>query len=176
MNSPSRDVRAALETLLATSYHTAFSAALVAFSYDGAAIPQIDFANPGTNYFRADYTIEDLRDYVGLDSWPILCLSTSALEDNPNGGWPRTLDGIVTLRLTGHFRTLVERAPADLEMIPDAFEAAVLGILMDRENYNANIHPERGGLRIERVPPQRPPDRDAWFQTVAIEVDFLITL
>lgn len=175
MNSPSRDVRVALETLLAADYNDAFNAALVAFGYRGV-IDYVDFVRPGVNFFRADYTVEDLRDFVGLDKWPILCLSAAAVADNQDGSWPRDFDGRVTIRLTAHFRTLAERAPADLEIIPDAFEAAVLGILFDASNYNVNIHPERGGLRIERVSPQRPPDRDAWYQSVAMEIDFLIVL
>lgn len=147
--NPSYTIRTALEAQLVSRFNTALATACNAMGVDPFSIVW----TPGTNYWRAAFTIEDLRDKVSANKWPCITLATAAAAEQEEQSFI-TFDGSVTVALNIHYRW-EDPAEADLETLPDAGEQAALECLYAVPGMR------KATLSIERTPPEF--FTDCWF-------------
>lgn len=170
----SRAARTEVERLLAatsTGFNATLEQACGAFGCLQQAF-SINFITPGTTFFRAPYTFEDLFEKVSLEQWPVLLLYTRTATDeheqvHVSFSGPINLYIDVYLRFPG-------RAPSDMESLAEAVESTLVTILTADGTFEGAASPSRqGSLIIERAGPEF--YSDAWYMGVHFNAEFLVT-
>ena len=170
----SRAARVEVERLLAdraTGFNATLSTACAAFGCSSQAF-LINFTTPGTTFFRAPYTFDDLLEKVALEQWPVLLLYTrTATDEHQQVGV--SFNGPINLYVDVYLR-FAGRAPSDMESLAESVESALITVLTADGAFEGAASPSRqGSLVIERAGPEF--YSDAWYMGVHFNSEFEVT-
>lgn len=123
---------------------------------------------PGTNYYRAGYTLQWLRDVVEDQGWPVVCLYLT-VETDTHEQMPCTFSGPVEVGIAV-YRRIEGRAPADLVMLSACISDALKAVLSSA--YGPGMV-QQGSVVIEHPPEEWL--NSYWWQELHATVSFEIT-
>lgn len=170
----SRAARTEVERLLSDS-DTGFNPTLADACKDFGCPLQaftINFASPGTTFFRAPYVFEDLFEKVALEQWPVMLLYTRTATDEHEQVGVK-FSGPINLYIDVYLR-FAGRAPNDMESLAEAVESSLISVLTAGGTFQENVSPSRSGsMIIERAGPEF--FSDAWYMGVHFNAEFLVT-
>lgn len=160
----SRAARTAVESALTSRFNTYVAVACTDYGIADQVF-EIDFANPGTNYWRAAFDATQIRETVTPNEWPCMALSVASVTDT-HEMIGVTFDGPVTIRLSVFYRWQ-DPAQADMESLPEAVESVAVTLLESIDGLR------QGSLVIERDPPEF--INDCWYVAQHISAEYQIT-
>ena len=163
-----RAVRVEVETRLTANFNGLLATACTEFGIAAQAFT-INWT-PGTNYWRAPYTLQQLREIVMLDDWPCLTLASRTAVDEHDQFGGTKFKGPVQIEI-GVYLVFEPRNPADMESLVEAVESA----LIDGLNVAPWITmvPSQGTWSMEKGDPEWVEDR--WYVPVVFRADIEVT-
>ena len=168
--SVSQAVLEAIQASLTASFNTQLSAACTAFSISGQSFTMTFTPGATNGYFRANYTLDDLRAYAETAHWPICCLFVRESTDE-NQSFPAVFAGVVEVGMS-FFLRFIGFAQPDLESLENAVESTIIGIF--HGYFTGGIVLRQASLRFERDAPIF--QSDCWYVGLHVSAEFDVTV
>ena len=172
MASPaiSQAVMSAVESAMAAQFNAKLAAACSDFGIASQSFSMTFTPAPDNGYFRAQYSLDDLRQYAETACWPICCLYSRGSVDE-NASFPATFSGFVEAGMSWFLR-FSGFVQSDMETLPNAVESAIVSVF--HGYFTGGVVLRQGSMRLERETPVF--QSDCWYVGLHLAAEFDVTV